>query len=181
MTQLGTIILDRDGVINEDSDEYIKSPDEWIPIPGSLAAIGSLYKAGYRICVATNQSGLARGYFDLQTLTEIHEKLHRAVAEDGGKIEWIAYCPHLPDQHCDCRKPKTGLLQEINRRSPLNVDTDWMIGDSATDLQSAQAFGIRSALVESGKGRRELEAGRVSRETTPVFKNLSAFAHWLLE
>lgn len=180
MTLAGTVILDRDGVINEDSDDYIKHPDEWIPIPGSLAAIAALHQAGYRICVATNQSGLSRGLYTLQTLAAIHDKLHQAVLREGGRIAWIAHCPHLPEHQCDCRKPKIGLLEQINAVHPLNADTDWMIGDSATDLEAAQSFGIRAALVESGKGTRELAAGRVSRETTPVFRDLAGFTQWLL-
>src|SRR5690606_4302045 len=104
------IILDRDGVINEDSDEYIKSPQEWIPIPGSLEAIARLHRAGWRVVVATNQSGVARGLFDIDTLMRIHEKMHRAVEEAGGRIEAVFFCPHGPDDACQCRKPRPGLL-----------------------------------------------------------------------
>lgn len=174
------IVLDRDGVINHDSDDYIKTPSEWIPISGSLSAIRALHLAGYTLCVATNQSGVARGLFSEETLDAIHRKMHQEVVREGGDIALIAFCPHHPDAHCLCRKPGIGLLEQINAAYPLNADTDWIVGDSATDLIAGQNMGIRGALVETGKGQRELQAGRISRETTPVFKDLLAFATWLL-
>jgi len=175
-----TIILDRDGVINHDSDDYIKNPDEWIAIDLSLQAIQRLHVAGYNICVATNQSGLGRGLFDLETLTVIHQKMLDAVAEIGGQIQMIAYCPHHPDAQCSCRKPNIGLLATISEQFPLDPDTTWMVGDTAKDILCAQRMGIRGALVLTGKGERELKIGVVSRETTPIFKNLSDFVDWLL-
>jgi len=175
-----TIILDRDGVINHDSDDYIKNPDEWIAIDLSLQAIQRLHVAGYNICVATNQSGLGRGLFDLETLTVIHQKMLDAVTEIGGQIQMIAYCPHHPDAQCSCRKPNIGLLATISEQFPLDPDTTWMVGDTAKDILCAQRMGIRGALVLTGKGERELKKGVVSRETTPIFKNLSDFVDWLL-
>ena len=175
-----TIILDRDGVINHDSDDYIKNPDEWIAIDLSLQAIQRLHVAGYNICVATNQSGLGRGLFDLETLTVIHQKMLDAVAEIGGQIQMIAYCPHHPDAQCSCRKPNIGLLATISEQFPLDPDTTWMVGDTAKDILCAHRMGIRGALVLTGKGERELKIGVVSRETTPIFKNLSDFVDWLL-
>jgi len=175
-----TIILDRDGVINHDSDDYIKNPDEWIAIDRSLQAIQRLHVAGYNICVATNQSGLGRGLFDLETLTVIHQKMLDAVAEIGGQIQMIAYCPHHPDAQCSCRKPNIGLLATISEQFPLDPDTTWMVGDTAKDILCAQRMGIRGALVLTGKGERELKIGVVSRETTPIFQNLSDFVDWLL-
>jgi len=175
-----TIILDRDGVINHDSDDYIKNPDEWIAIDLSLQAIQRLHVAGYNICVATNQSGLGRGLFDLETLTAIHQKMLDAVTEIGGQIQMIAYCPHHPDAQCSCRKPNIGLLATISEQFPLDPDTTWMVGDTAKDILCAQRMGIRGALVLTGKGERELKKGVVSRETTPIFKNLSDFVDWLL-
>jgi len=175
-----TIILDRDGVINHDSDDYIKNPDEWIAIDLSLQAIQRLHVAGYNICVATNQSGLGRGLFDLETLTAIHQKMLDAVTEIGGQIQMIAYCPHHPDAQCSCRKPNIGLLATISEQFSLDPDTAWMVGDTAKDILCAQRMGIRGALVLTGKGERELKKGVVSRETTPIFKNLSDFVDWLL-
>lgn len=175
-----TIILDRDGVINHDSDDYIKNPDEWTAIEGSLQAIQRLHVAGYNICVATNQSGLGRGLFDLETLAAIHQKMLDAVVEFGGQIQMIAYCPHHPDAQCSCRKPNIGLLAAINEQFPLDPDTTWMVGDTAKDILCARRMGIRGALVLTGKGERELKKGAVSRETTPVFKDLDEFVNWLL-
>ena len=174
------IILDRDGVINHDSDDYIKNAGEWNAIEGSLQAIKRLHDAGYDICVATNQSGLGRGLFDIETLTIIHQKMLDAVAEVGGQIEMIAYCPHHPDARCSCRKPNTGLLAAINEQFPLDPDTTWMVGDTAKDILCAHRMGIRGALVLTGKGEAEIKIGVVSRETTPIFENLSGFVDWLL-
>ena len=174
------IILDRDGVINHDSDDYIKNAGEWNAIEGSLQAIKRLHDAGYDICVATNQSGLGRGLFDIETLTIIHQKMLDAVAEVGGQIEMIAYCPHHPDARCSCRKPNTGLLAAINEQFPLDPDTTWMVGDTAKDILCAHRMGIRGALVLTGKGEAEIKIGGVSRETTPIFENLSGFVDWLL-
>lgn len=169
------IILDRDGVINEDSDEYIKSPDEFIPIAGSLAAIARLTQAGYTIVVATNQSGIARGYFDEATLQAMHEKLYKLLATEGGRIDRIYYCPHGPDDQCDCRKPKPGLLQQILNDYPVDPAATIAIGDSLRDLQAAQAVGISSMLVRTGKGKKtEIQLENDSLlDATPVFDSLS--------
>ncbi|MBU25899.1 MAG: D-glycero-beta-D-manno-heptose-1,7-bisphosphate 7-phosphatase [Gammaproteobacteria bacterium] len=176
-----TIILDRDGVINHDSENYIKSPDEWQAIDGSLVAIAKLKSAGYQIAVATNQSGLGRGLFSQSALLAIHKKMTQEAKASGGFFDMIVFCPHHPDANCVCRKPRTGLLQAINARLPLNADSDWLVGDTAGDLKTAQLMGIRAALVETGKGDQEIITGVVSRETTPVFKNLAHFASWLLD
>lgn len=177
---MATIVLDRDGVINHDSDDYIKSPDEWFPIDGSLDAIVRLKSAGYQVCVATNQSGIGRGFFCLDTLAAIHQKMITELNKAGGGIDLIAFCPHHPNEQCGCRKPKTGLLQAINQEFPLCPDKSWMVGDTLKDMVVAQRMGIRSALVQTGKGERELAKSAVSRETTPVFENLSSFVDWLL-
>ncbi|MDG1157617.1 MAG: HAD-IIIA family hydrolase, partial [Litorivicinaceae bacterium] len=121
-----TIILDRDGVINHDSEQYVKSPSEWVAIDGAPEAIAQLNHAGYRIAIATNQSGLGRGLFDLQTLTDIHRKMTHTIEAAGGHIDMIVFCPHQPADNCECRKPKPGLLHAINQEIPLNPDTDWM-------------------------------------------------------
>ncbi|HBX26268.1 MAG TPA: D-glycero-beta-D-manno-heptose-1,7-bisphosphate 7-phosphatase [Gammaproteobacteria bacterium] len=175
-----TIILDRDGVINHDSKHYIKSPEEWQAIDGSLVAIANLRTAGYKIAIATNQSGLGRGLFSQTTLHAIHKKMIQESSATGGGFDMIAFCPHHPDTNCECRKPKIGLLKAISTKLPLNPDTDWLVGDTSNDLKAAQRMGIRGALVETGKGKEELMKEVVSRETTPTFKNLAHFASWLL-
>ena len=159
------IILDRDGVINHDSDAYIKSPDEWRPLPGSLEAIARLTKAGYRIAVATNQSGVGRGLFDLATLSQIHEKMQEAVAAAGGRIDAIFFCPHPADSNCGCRKPKPGMIVEILRRFDARADAVFVVGDSLRDLQAAASAGCRPILVLSGKGRATMQAGGLPPET----------------
>ncbi len=151
------VIVDRDGVINEDSDAYIKSPAEWVPIPGSVEAIARLNRAGYQVIVATNQSGVARGLFDFDTLTRIHEKMHRVLAEAGARVDAIFFCPHGPDDHCDCRKPRPGLLHDIAARLKTDLTGVPAIGDSLRDLQAASAVGARPILVLTGKGRKTLD------------------------
>jgi D-glycero-D-manno-heptose 1,7-bisphosphate phosphatase len=151
------IILDRDGVINYDSDEYIKSPEEWRPIPGSLDAIAQLNRFGFQVLVATNQSGVARGYYDLDTLGRIHEKLMHELASVGGYIDEIFFCPHHPDEACSCRKPKPGLLHQIETKYQINLTHTFFIGDSIADVKAALAVGCIPILVLTGNGRRVLE------------------------
>ena len=177
--QAKLIILDRDGVINYDSDQYIKSPDEWRPIPGSLEAIARLNHAGFRVVVATNQSGLGRGLFDMATMIAINEKLHRAVAHVGGRIDAVFYCPHAADSDCDCRKPKPGLLQEIGQRFGVELTGVPCIGDSLRDLQAAEAVGAQPILVLSGKGEKTLREGNFPSNTV-IFPDLAFAAAALL-
>ena len=146
------IVLDRDGVINEDSDDYIKSPDEYIPIPGSLEAISLLNKAGYTVVVATNQSGIARGYFNLDTLDQMHQKLSMLLADKGGKIDNIYICPHGPSDNCDCRKPRPGLFLKILDDYRVEPRRVIVIGDSLKDLQAARQVNMVPVLVRTGKG-----------------------------
>ncbi|HAJ91629.1 MAG TPA: D-glycero-beta-D-manno-heptose-1,7-bisphosphate 7-phosphatase [Gammaproteobacteria bacterium] len=146
------IILDRDGVINEDSDEFIKSPTEWSPIRGSLEAIARLHHAGWRVVVATNQSGIARKLFDLDTLARIHETMHRRVIETGGLIDAVFFCPHGPDDNCSCRKPLPGMFYDIAARLRIDLQGVPAIGDSLRDIQAAQAAGATPLLVKTGKG-----------------------------
>jgi D-glycero-D-manno-heptose 1,7-bisphosphate phosphatase len=153
------IILDRDGVINEDSDEFIKSPAEWIPIPGSLEAIARLNQAGYRVVVATNQSGVARGLFDIVTLNAIHQKLHSEAQRVGADIDAIFFCPHSADDNCDCRKPKPGMLHTIARRFNVSLKGVPCVGDSLRDLQAGYGPGCVPYLVLTGKGERTREKG----------------------
>lgn len=172
------VILDRDGTINHDSDQYIKSPEEWKPIKGSMEAIARLTQAGYRIVVATNQSGIARGLFDMATLNAIHDAMHRAAAQAGGRIDAIFFCPHAADSDCECRKPRPGMLLEIARRFNVPLDEVCMVGDAVRDVQAAAAAGARPVLVLTGKGRKTQQAGDLPRDTQ-VFDDLAAFAEHL--
>jgi len=152
------IILDRDGVINHDSDDFIKSPEEWLPIPGSIRAIAKLFQAGFAIFVVTNQSGLARKLFDETTLAAMHAKLRHEVSLAGGKITDIIYCPHAAKDQCLCRKPKTGMLQKIEQDYQINLAQAFFIGDSQSDIDAAKAHGCVPILVKTGKGERTLQA-----------------------
>lgn len=167
------VILDRDGVINYDSDQYIKSPDEWKPIPGSLDAIARLNQWGYRVVVATNQSGVGRGLFDMDTLNAIHEKMVRLVTQAGGKIDAIFFCPHTNHDDCGCRKPKPGMLEEIAQRYNADLTDVPVIGDSLRDLQAAVAIGAAPILVLTGKGKKTKDDPQLPA-ITPVFENLAA-------
>lgn len=151
------VLLDRDGVINEDSDAYIKSPAEWIPIPGSLEAIALLRHNGFRVAVLTNQSGIARGLFDRPTLEAIHKKMRDLVEQAGGHLDDIFYCPHGPEDGCNCRKPKTGLFEQFARKYGADLDGVPAVGDSLRDIQSAASVGAEPILVETGKGAKTLK------------------------
>ena len=157
MTKL--IILDRDGVINFDSDQFIKSPEEWKPIPGSLEAIARLCQADYRVVVATNQSGIGRGLFDMPTLNAIHDKMHKACAAAGGRIDAGFFCPHTNDSNCGCRKPKTGMLEEIATRYGVNLKGVPAVGDSLRDLEMAVQMDAQPILVLTGKGTKTQAKG----------------------
>ena len=172
------IILDRDGVINHDSDQYIKSPDEWRAIDGSLEAIANLSQWGYRIVVATNQSGVGRGLFDMETLAAIHEKMMRAVAQAGGRIDAIFLCPHTAGAECECRKPRPGMLTEIGRRYNVDLTGVPVVGDSLRDLQAAAAVGAQPVLVLSGKGEKTKKQGELP-EGTIIHANLAEFSRAL--
>ena len=177
--QVKLIILDRDGVINYDSNEYIKSPEEWRPIPGSLEAIARLNHAGFRVVVATNQSGLGRGLFDMAAMIAINEKLHRSLAHVGGRVDAVFYCPHTADSDCNCRKPKPGLLMEIGQRFGVELTGVPCVGDSLRDLQAAQAVGAQPILVLSGKGEQTLRQGNFPSNTV-IFPDLAFAAAALL-
>ena len=169
------VILDRDGTINHDSDQYIKSPAEWKPIKGSLEAIARLSQNGWRVVVATNQSGIGRGLFDMATLNAIHDMMHRAVHQAGGRIDAIFFCPHAGDANCECRKPKPGMLLQIARRMNVELEGVPMVGDSLRDLQAATAAGARPVLVLTGKGRKTRDAGGLPAGTA-IYPDLAAFA-----
>ena len=174
------VILDRDGVINHDSAAYIKSPEEWKPIPGSLEAIAQLNQAGYRVLVATNQSGIGRGLFEMAALNAIHDKMHRALGLAGGRIDGIFYCPHAQDAGCNCRKPKPGLLEEIAHRFGVDLNGVPFIGDSLRDLQAAVAVGAQPVLVLTGKGKKARNDGGLPAGTV-VHDDLAAAVRSLLQ
>ena len=175
------IVLDRDGVINEDSDDYIKSADEWKPLAGSVEAIASLTEAGYTVVVATNQSGLARGLFDITDLHEIHKKMHQLVNQAGGRIDAIFFCSHGPADDCDCRKPKPGMLHSA--MDHLNTDMAGVpvVGDSLRDLQAGMAVGAMPILVLTGKGAKTLESNAGLEGHVAIYEDLSTFVTQLLE
>lgn len=173
------IILDRDGVINFDSSEYIKSPEEWNAIPDSLEAIAELNRAGFKVIIVTNQSGVARGYFDQDTLDKIHKKMINELATVGGNIEEIFFCPHHPDENCECRKPKPGLLNDIAKKYPINFKETYFIGDSAKDIQVAQATGCLPILVRTGNGELVLKR-HPELHHIPNFENLAEAVKYVL-
>ena len=167
------IILDRDGVINEDSDDYIKSPDEFTPIPGSLAAIARLKQTGHIVVVATNQSGVARGLFDIGTLNAIHAKLHRELARYGASLDGIFFCPHGPADGCECRKPKAGLLREIATRFQVDLNGVPSIGDSLRDIEATREVGATPILVKTGKGQRTLDNHATELHDLAIYDDLA--------
>lgn len=179
------IILDRDGVINEDRDDYVKSSDEWIPLPGSLEAIALLNQAGYQIAIATNQSGLARGLFNINDLHAMHNKMDRLLKPLGGHIDSIFFCPHVDANACDCRKPLPGMMKEIALRykktdSTLPLTGTPIVGDSLRDLEAGIALGASPHLVLTGKGRKTVAKGNLP-EGTQIHADLIAFANALLQ
>jgi D-glycero-D-manno-heptose 1,7-bisphosphate phosphatase len=173
------IILDRDGVINYESNAYIKSPEEWQALPGSLAAIAALNRAGFQVVVATNQSGLARGLFNRATLEAIHAKLARELAAEGGELAGIFFCPHHPDDHCSCRKPKPGLFWQIREKYPVDFSTVFFVGDSSTDLEAAKNAGCKPLLVLTGNGQRTL-AEHAKTLAVPYFFDLAHAVEFII-
>lgn len=179
------IILDRDGVINIDSPDYIKSPEEWLPIPESLKAIADLTHLGYQIIIMTNQSGIARNYYSHEILEKIHEKMLDNIRQFGGEITDIFFCPHGPEDNCICRKPKVGLYEQIKNKYPdINLQKTYSVGDSLRDLQAAQQSGCLPILVKTGNGLKTL--GKITTDpalimyaNTPVFENLYSFSEFL--
>ena len=173
------IILDRDGVINEDSDAFIKSPDEWVPIPGSLEALTRLSHAGYRVVIATNQSGVGRGLFDLETLNMIHKKMYRLAQETGGLIDAVFFCPDT-DAANPYRKPNPGMLLEISRRLKCPLQGVPIVGDSVRDIRAARAANAWPLLVRTGKGAVTIEREAESCANVQVFDDLAAVADYLI-
>ena len=176
------VILDRDGTINADSLEYIKSPDEWTPLPGALEAIARLNHAGWHVAVASNQSGLGRGLFDVAVLNAMHAKLHKMLAAVGGRVDAIFYCPHTPDDKCHCRKPEPGLFEQIGERYGIDLKGVPVVGDALRDVVAGSAAGCQPHLVLTGHGSQY--SGRTLPDTFPagtrVHSDLSGFVDWLL-
>ena len=176
------VILDRDGTINEDSAEYVKSPSEWQPLPGALEAIARLNHAGWHVVVASNQSGLGRGLFDVASLNAMHAKMHTMLAAVGGRVDAVFYCPHAPDDHCHCRKPEPGLFEQIGERYGIDLQDVPAVGDTPRDLVAAVTAGCEPHLVLTGKALayrgRELPGGYP--QGTVVHQDLAAFAEYLV-
>lgn len=176
------IILDRDGVVNHDSDDYIKSPDEWQPIDGSLEAIARLNHAGYTVAIASNQSGLARGYFDIEVLTAMHKKMDELLAKIGGRIDAVFYCPHGPDDACHCRKPKPGMLLDIGQRFNVPLKQVIFIGDSIADMTAANNANAQAVLVRTGKGiKAEKILQSENKSSIPVYDDLASAVTAILQ
>jgi D-glycero-D-manno-heptose 1,7-bisphosphate phosphatase len=185
MTTLKLVILDRDGTVNEDRDDFVKSADEWIPLPGALEAIARLNQAGWHTVLATNQSGLGRGLFDMDTLSSIHTKMHTMLASRGGRIDAVFFCPHAPNETCRCRKPLPGLFEQIGERYGVDLTSVPVVGDALRDLQAGAAAGCPTHLVRTGKSARlsdEERAAIVGQVPgTRVHADLAAFVDWLLQ
>ncbi|MGB5510873.1 MAG: D-glycero-beta-D-manno-heptose 1,7-bisphosphate 7-phosphatase [Woeseiaceae bacterium] len=177
----GLIVLDRDGVINRDSRDFIKAAGEWVPLPGSIEAIARLSQAGFTVAVASNQSGLGRGLFDRRALAAMHRKFRRLVANSGGRVDRIVVCPHTPDDGCECRKPKAGLLHRLARYYNTDLRGVPVVGDSLRDLEAAVSAGARPILVRTGNGRKTEAALGNSYGSTEVFDDLAAVAAALLK
>jgi D-glycero-D-manno-heptose 1,7-bisphosphate phosphatase len=174
------IILDRDGVVNYDSKEYIKSPDEWQPLPGSLEAISLLNSANFTITIATNQSGLARGLYNEQTLTNIHNKMHNLAKNKNAVIDSVFYCPHGPDDGCTCRKPNVGLLSQIAKNYGISLENVFFLGDSLRDVEAAINFGAKPVLVLTGNGERYRKHPVIINNQVPIFTDLLEFSKEML-
>ena len=184
MNSMKLIILDRDGTINEDRDDYVKSPEEWVPLAGALEAIARLNHAGWHTVIATNQSGLGRGMFDMATLNAMHQKLNQLLAKQGGRIDAVFFCPHAPDEGCRCRKPLPGLFEQIGERFGVALRDVPAVGDSLRDLQAGAAAGCRPHLVLTGKGAQmdaaQIEALCAQVPGTQVHADLAAFAEHII-
>ena len=171
------IILDRDGVINEDSDDYIKSPDEWIPIAGSLEALGKLSQNGFKVIIITNQSGIGRKIFSIEMLNAIHKKMSINLAQYGGVIDGIFFCPCAPEENCNCRKPKSGLYNEVSDRLQISLENVFCVGDKITDIQAAQNAGAKPILVKTGKENDD--SGNIPKNI-PIYDDLLSFVNKII-
>lgn len=175
-----TIFLDRDGVINKDSPDYIKSPDEWQPIPGSLEAIAKLSKAGFPIFIITNQSGVGRGLYSLETLEAIHQEMLSAIEAKGGKIKAIYFCPHHPDKNCECRKPKPGLLFQAAKEHEIDLTNSLVIGDSLRDIEAGLAAKAKTLLVMTGNGNKTASTNKKALANTLLAEDLASATQFII-
>ena len=173
------VVLDRDGVVNEDRGAPITDPDDWVPLPGSLDAIGRLHQAGIAVAVATNQSGIARGLLDIEQLHAVHRRMHEAVAKHGGKLDLVVFCPHAESTECDCRKPAPGMLYTIGERLDIELTETTCIGDSLRDVQAAMAAAARPGIVRTGKGQKTLDSNK-GLEHIPAWDDLASCVDALL-
>ena len=173
------IILDRDGVINYDSENYVKNPGEWIPIAGSLSAIARLNRVGYQIVIATNQSGVDRGYYSLDMLEAIHKKMHSELEKTGGRLANVYFCPHIPESNCLCRKPKPGLLHLISEDFPKVFQGASLVGDSLRDIQVAKAVGCHPVLIRTSNDKKKIAYSKELKDVL-IFKNLSDYVDYLI-
>ncbi len=173
------IILDRDGVINEDSDNYIKSPDEWVPIPGSLESIGKLSKNDFKVIIITNQSGIGRKIFPIEMLHAIHKKMNMHLSQFGGLIDGIFFCPCTPEKNCNCRKPKSGLYNDVSNRFQISLKNVFCVGDKITDIQAADNAGAIPILVRTGKGKEEIDGGLIPKHIA-IYDDLASFVNKII-
>ena len=182
MGAMKLVILDRDGTVNQDSAEFIKTPEEWLPLPGALEAIARLNHAGWHVVIASNQSGLGRGLFDVSMLNSIHGKMHKMLAAVGGRVDAVFYCPHAPDEGCHCRKPEPGLFEQIGERYGLDLQGVPTVGDTARDVLAGERVGCEPHLVLTGKGAayRGRRLPRNFPKMTQVHDDLAAFADFLI-
>ena len=178
------IILDRDGTLNEDRDDYVKSPDEWVPLPGALEAVARLNHAGWHIVLATNQSGIGRGLFDMAALNAMHAKMNQMLAHHGGRVDAVFFCPHEPDAQCSCRKPLPGLYEQISERYGVDLKDVPTVGDSLRDVQAGAAVGCETHFVRTGKAARmsDVQLAQLLQQVpgTTVHKDLGAFAEFII-
>jgi len=171
------IVLDRDGTLNENPEDFLRSPEDWTPIPGALEAVARLNQGGWRVVVATNQSGLGRGLFDVATLNAMHARMHKELAAAGARVEAVFFCPHAPEEGCDCRKPAPGLFQQIARRMKVAPSSVVAAGDSVRDAMAASAAGCEAHLIASGPAA---EVGADLPAGTRIHPDLGAFADFIL-
>ena len=185
MNAMKLVILDRDGTINEDRDDFVKSPEEWVPLPGALEAIARLNHAGWHTVMATNQSGLGRGLFDMAMLNAMHVRMNQMLAKQGGRIDAVFFCPHVPEDQCDCRKPLPGLMLQIGERFGVNLKEVPLVGDSLRDLQAGAAAGCPTHLVRTGKCAPldDAQVAGIVRQVpgTQVHADLGAFADAIIQ
>ena len=182
MSEVKLIILDRDGVINHDSDDYIKTVDEWLPIDGSIEAIAKLKSNGFTVAIATNQSGIGRGYYSVDTMQQMHEKMAGLLKPYNANIDHIEFCPHIPNDNCDCRKPKPGMIHAIQKQFDADLSQTYFVGDTLSDLSTADHAKTKFALVKTGKGERIIDRVLASdaHKHIPVFNDLAHFVDDLI-